>query len=170
MHWSPPLHHFILGSLLPFKCDDLSSLKTFMHGLPPPHHYIFGSILTFKHDDLSALRHLCMGPLHHTTISLIQFYHLSVVTFLHLSIYARVPPQHHVIFVQFQHSSVVTILHLNICLSPLPHPKNPSVKAQTLTCKPTLTAYGTLQVTNEWNTFIMVETNLRGLELKLWLF
>ena len=31
-----------------------------------------GSILTFKCDDLSALKDLCKGPLHHITISWIQ--------------------------------------------------------------------------------------------------
>ena len=37
------------------------------------HYLIFGSILTIKTDDPSALKYLCVGPLDHITISLVQF-------------------------------------------------------------------------------------------------
>ena len=96
-----------------------------------------------KYDDLSALKHLCMVPLHYTTMSWVQFQHSSVMTFLHLNIYAWAPPTtplypwfsfnikyddlsalkhlcmvplHYttMYWLQFQHSSVMTLLHLNI--------------------------------------------------------
>ena len=62
----------------------------FMCGFHLPHHYILGSVSIFKCDDLSALKHLCVAPLHHITISWAQFQHSSVMTFLHLNIYAWV--------------------------------------------------------------------------------
>ena len=62
-----------------------------MSGLPST------SWVQFKHD-LSALRHLCVGPLYHITLSFIQFQQSSVMTFPHLKhtfIHRRrSPPQH----------------------------------------------------------------------------
>ena len=48
------------------------------------------SVSTIKCDDLSPLKYLCVGYLHHTTISLAKFQHPSMVTFLHLNIYVWV--------------------------------------------------------------------------------
>ena len=45
-------HHYILGWVSIFKCDDLSALKIFIHGSPPKHHFTLGSVSIFKHDDL----------------------------------------------------------------------------------------------------------------------
>ena len=143
--WVPSTtpHHYIMGSVSTFKLDDISALKTFIHLSPTPHQCILISVSTFKHDDISALKHLCMGQLHHTTISLVQFQHLSKMTYLHLNIYAQVPSPHYIILgsvstfkcgdisalkhlcvcplyhttislVQFKHSSVKFFLHLNI--------------------------------------------------------
>ena len=69
-----------------------SSVMTFLHlniyvWIPLPHLSILGSVLTFKCDDLSALRHLCVGPLYHTILSLVKFQHPSMMTFLDLNIY-----------------------------------------------------------------------------------
>ena len=56
------------------------------------HHFILGSVSTFKCDDLSALEHLCVNTLHHINLSLVPFQHSNMITFLHLNIYASPPP------------------------------------------------------------------------------
>ena len=66
-----------LGSVSTFKWDDLSALKTFVLLSYSPHQYI---LCTFKCDYHFALTYLCMVPLLHTTISLVQFQHPSVMT------------------------------------------------------------------------------------------
>ena len=83
-----------------------------------------GSVSTLKCDDLFALKHLCMGPLHHTIISLVQFQHSSLMalsalkTFMHGS-----PSPHHYIL-----GSVQTFRHnhlsaLGTFMCTLPHMK-----------------------------------------------
>ena len=64
-----------------------------------------GSVSTFKCDDLSALKHLCMGALHHTTLSLVQFQHSGMLTFLHLkhSDMGSYHPKH---FLHLRHSGM----------------------------------------------------------------
>ena len=84
----PPPDHFILGLVSTLKCNDFSEIKTFM---PPTDHFILGLVSTLKCDDLSVLKHLCGGPLHHSTLSWVQFHNLNVMTFLHLNIYAWLP-------------------------------------------------------------------------------
>ena len=86
---SPPPHHFILGSVSTLKWNDFSEIKTFM---PPSDHFILGILSTLKCNDLSVLKHLCGGPLHHSTLSWVQFHNFNVMTFLHGS-----PSSHHYI-------------------------------------------------------------------------
>ena len=45
---------------------------------------MLGLVSTFKHDDLSALKDLFVGPLHHITLSLVQFQHSSMMVFFAL--------------------------------------------------------------------------------------
>ena len=116
-----PLHYITL-SLVQFQH---SKVITFLHlyimcGSPPPHHFILGSVSLFQSDDLSALKHLCVGPLHYITLSLVQFQHSKVITFLHLYIMCGSPPPHHFILGSvslFQSDDLSALKHL--CVGPL---------------------------------------------------
>ena len=51
--------------------------------VPSAHHYILGSVSIFRCNDFFVLKRLCVGPLHHITIFLVQFHHLGIITILH---------------------------------------------------------------------------------------
>ena len=58
MHGSLPPHHFVLGSVSTFRCDNLFRLKTFRHGSLPPQ---ITNIQVSKKILQNRLKHPCVA-------------------------------------------------------------------------------------------------------------
>ena len=86
-----------------------SLIHTWWRHMPTTSFYPWLSLL----DDL---QYWCLSSLQHITLSLVEFQHSGMMTFLYLNIYAWSPLHHTTLsLIQFlQHSSMVTFLHWNI--------------------------------------------------------